>query len=527
MIRTILWIAVSSGRQAEDDKESLPEQKRVLEDLAQQHQWDVIDTILVPGHSRVYYNYREFAEAALEDNIPGPLRMFQHWENQDFDLFACMDGSRFGREQSIFAELVARTIDGGAQLFTVKDGYIHASNRRMYISMAGYSSASEIDELKRRRAMGMRGRAARGLKVSSKTLFGYHEIRDEKGRAIRQEPDPALRHIFDRVAQELLSGTSWNSLEKTLHERYGISNPKTGKVFSHGFFRWLLSSPTFWGHTAQHFRIHNRRFPHWAYDETLLPPEGVDLWRHTHPPIYPEPLSSAVQAEIRRRSEVVAGHATGRSTRRFSGLVICGECGAYMGLVVDNKSSYEAMRCNRRYQQDRFIQQECGQNKSIHTRRIKAFVNQLLEAMLNSANPEALFHTQPNDKELVRTQQRLAAAQEEMDRMVIGMRYISPTNPAFASFTTQIEEIGQEVQQLQLDLQQLEAQQHKQRQGGLRQNVDEIRAMTLDHFWELPEREINQRLHIMLSPYKIVVLNGEVVKLAEHHGRRARSPSRR
>ena len=265
-MRTILWIAVSSGRQAEDDKESLPEQKRRLLEVSSVNMWDVVDVVLVPGHSRVYYNYREFAEAALEEKIDGPMRMFDHWNRKDFDMFTCVDGSRFGREQSIFAEVVARTIDAGAQLFTLKDGFINASNRRMYVSMAGYSSASEIDELKRRRAFGMRGRAEKGLRVSSRTLFGMREIRDEKGRAIREERDPALQYIFDRVAQELLAGTSWNSLEDSLYNNYQITNPRTGRPFVHGFFRSIMASPTFWGHTAMHFTVRNRSFPHWAYD---------------------------------------------------------------------------------------------------------------------------------------------------------------------------------------------------------------------------------------------------------------------
>lgn len=69
----------------------------------------------------------------------------------------------------------------------------------------------------------------------------------------------------------------------------------------------------------------------------------------------------------------------------------------------------------------------------------------------------------------------------------------------------------------------MEARHKRHEQNDLRRGIDEIKALTLQRFWELPEREINQRLHAILSPYKIVVFNGQVVKLAEHHGRRSRA----
>ena len=43
--RAVLWIAVSSGAQAEDDQESLPEQARRLQELASKQGWQVVDTI--------------------------------------------------------------------------------------------------------------------------------------------------------------------------------------------------------------------------------------------------------------------------------------------------------------------------------------------------------------------------------------------------------------------------------------------------------------------------------------------------
>jgi hypothetical protein len=285
-----------------------------------------------------------------------------------------------------------------------------------------------------------------------------------------------------------------------------------------------MASPTFWGHTAMHFTVRNRSFPHWAYDETIPPPDGVDLWRHTHTPIYAEPLASAVMNEIRRRSQTIAGRASPRHTRRFSGLVVCGECGAYLGLVVDNKSAYEAMRCNRHYSSDRYINSECSQSRVIHTKHIKTFVNSLLEGMLEQGIDAVLSPGHSKQERLQHLREYLTVKEAEMNSMVAGMRTVSPSNPAFSVYATQVEQIGTEIQGLRQELQVLEAEEQARERGDAARTLEEVRSMTLERFWGLPDREINQRLHTILFPYKIVVVNGEVIKLAQHQGRRARRP---
>jgi hypothetical protein len=111
----VLWCAVSSAEQAADEKASLGEQERELRELAAREDWQIVDVLIVPGFSRRYYNFPEFAEAAAREGIEAGKRLLEHFDRRDFDVFACRDGSRFGREQSIFGEVVARVIDSGAR----------------------------------------------------------------------------------------------------------------------------------------------------------------------------------------------------------------------------------------------------------------------------------------------------------------------------------------------------------------------------------------------------------------------------
>ena len=248
------------------------------------------------------------------------------------------------------------------------------------------------------------------------------------------------------------------------------------------------------------------------------------MWRHTHTPIYSEPLSSAVMNEIRRRSQTIAGRASPRHTRRFSGLVVCGECGAYLGLVVDNKSTYEAMRCNRHYARDRYINTKCSQYRVIHTKHIKRFVTSLLEEMLEQGIDAVLSSGNSQQEQLQHLREYLVGKEAEMNSMVAGMRTVSPSNPAFSVYAAQVEQIGAEIQGLRQDLQTLQAEELARERGDAARTLEDVRSMTIDRFWELPDREINQRLHTIFFPYKIVVVNGTAIKLAQHQGRRARRP---
>jgi hypothetical protein len=112
-LRAVLWCAVSDEKQAREEKIGLAEQERLLREKAEGEGWLIVDILIVPGFSRRFYNYPEFMAAALKDGIEAPKRLMEHWNAGDFDVLACRYGSRFAREQSIFGEVVARTIDMG------------------------------------------------------------------------------------------------------------------------------------------------------------------------------------------------------------------------------------------------------------------------------------------------------------------------------------------------------------------------------------------------------------------------------
>lgn len=286
-LRAILWIAVSSTEQAKDEKDSLPAQERDLRALADREDWTVIDVMIVTGFSRRYYTIREFADDALLQNIDAGQKLLQHLEDEDFDVFACRDGSRFGRTQAIFSEVVERIIDSGARIFSLKDGWITETNFRMFNSMAGYSAAAHVDWLVQARKMGISKRLQNGLPPN--TLPMSHKLlRDEKGKPLHVVINEANRSRVELAMDSLLNGMAWVELPIEL-ARNGYVNPQ-GRHYSAMTFRNLFYNAWFWGHSAVISHSHTyetrRGWGIWGFDTSASVPEGIEIYRNTHEPFF-------------------------------------------------------------------------------------------------------------------------------------------------------------------------------------------------------------------------------------------------
>lgn len=251
-LRAVLWCAVSSAEQAADEKASLREQERELRELANCEGWQIVEVLIVPGFSRRYYNFPEFAQAAVKEGIEAGERLLEHLDRRDFDVFACRDGSRFGREQSIFGEVVARVIDSGARLRTLVDGWIDIQNYRMYISMAGYAAAGAVDHLKRNQSASKDKLAARGLPTNHRHSPSHRVIRNEYGRAIKMIPDESKRRFYEDAALLLIEGVGYVMIEEELYRRFG--HGENGKPYKRYAIYHTFWNPQFWGHSARNHK---------------------------------------------------------------------------------------------------------------------------------------------------------------------------------------------------------------------------------------------------------------------------------
>ena len=102
-MRAILWLAVSTVAQADDEKNSIPSQERQAREYITRENWTIVDVLKVPGHSRRYVDIHECNRDMKERGIFAFDRLLQHWRDQDFDVLVVRDGSRFARTQALHA----------------------------------------------------------------------------------------------------------------------------------------------------------------------------------------------------------------------------------------------------------------------------------------------------------------------------------------------------------------------------------------------------------------------------------------
>lgn len=509
-LRAILLEAVSTGVQASDHKQSLPEQDARLNEVSARDHWDIIDLIVIPGFSRVFYTYREFAEAALAEGISAPMRMFEHWARRDFDVFAVSTGDRFGREQSIFAEVVSRTIDVGARVFTLRDGYIDRSNYRMFVSMAGYSASSEVDELKRRRRFGMGKRARRGLPLSAYGHIPSHTVVGQ-GDAAQTIVNEDKRRLFADVAELLLACVPWRKMPERLAER-GHFRPD-GRLLSYTTLRLWLMHPTAWGNTAQHFqdgKNHSVGRGFWVFDPNEPAPEYVTIHYGTHPPIYEGALAERVKAELRRRFNTE--RAKPLPKRKFTGLVVCNVC--HYSANYHQVGTYLAVHCSSRHTSE--LDDSCTNYKRVNEKRLIAAADTVLRELVEHDDWSVLYgEVEPDD-----SGDRLAAVDAELlavkdsakrlydERANVPSLFRDQFNQSMNDLTVRGEALEAERARLKLridqsapDPSQIEA-------------LADYRQLPLGALWEKPNGEIHQWLSRIFGKWRFVIDGGEVIGMS-------------
>ncbi len=525
--RCLIWCAVSSRAQNEPDKISLPQQEADSRKLAEENNWRIIDVMRVPGHSRRYIDFHDLASDAAKQGIDAFHRLSRHWETQDFDVLIVLDGNRFARTQSLHAYITEQTISLGARIYSLIDGWIDKQNHRMWIAMNGYKAAGEIDRLVDARDRAMTARAARGLPTSNQVPFSHQLIRDPRtGKALRLEVDESKRRLWDDLATIILDGVAWDKIEVKLFEQYGHANDKGERYYTFCMYR-LLMKPLFWGHMARfHAGVSSKngyKFGRWIYDESEPVPDGVVIFRNTHPAVWDGELADRIRQEIDRRSGIIRGKASPTYTHRLSGLVICGECGRFMRTWTDK--NYRGLCCSSA-KDDRPGLPECHNRGVTNEKRVIDRMNEFLGQMLRE-NTTNIFGGMPNESPCLADRIHVLEAEivelEGHARSLI-RRQLTASEDIQKLYEEELEKIGTQLKNMKEACNRLqgEALATQQTTTAQQATLEELADLTLEKFWLQESRIINQTLHRIMGNRRLVILNKEVVGVAEVRRRQPR-----
>lgn len=485
--------------------------------VAEREGWDVIDVIRIPGFSRRYFTLRELVDAANEAGEPGPGQLEKHIDAADFDVMAVRSTNRFGREQSINAEVIGKVIRVvGAQIYSQMDGMIHRENFRAMAAITGYRDAGQVDELVRGRATGIIGNAKKGLPPSARVPISHRLIRDpQTGKANHLELREELLPMWRDLATLVLTGISFNRLEYEMFERWGYG--KQSQPYAPNTFVRLLLNPVAWGHSVIRWRRQTAQISPrgtWCLDNSELPPVGVDMFYDTHAPIYAGALAERIKAELRRRATVYNRHSQ-QQTNRFAGIAYCDECHWAMVYNVHHRpnKTHVYLRCNQRYNKYRHIW-KCQQSLLLLESDVWRYLNDFLQDCLDKG--EIAFEQQPAQDSALRELGSLRSALQKLEHRrnrLIDELGDSDDDSVRMAYRQRIQTATADIERARAHVEALELQVTRQQKQTLDQQagLDFIRVVTLPGLWASDSLTVNQWLKRTLGTYRLRVRDGEIL----------------
>lgn len=516
MTRVLIVAAVSSKQQAREDKVSLPQQEADGLAHAEGEGWEVVEVIRIPGFSRRFYTLAELVEHASARGVQGPARLHQHMQDKDFDVLWVRSTNRFGREQSINAEVINRVIqECQARIYSQLDGWIDKANRRAMAAITGYRDSSEIDELLKKRADAIVAQAKRGIPVSTRVPFSHRIVRNpDNGRAIRVDVREELRPLFNDLATLLLEGVSYNNLAAQLFLRFGHTTPDGKPYFPQRIAR-LPWNPIFWGNNAIRWQHnHQQRYERGLYmlENTTPAPEAVSVFYGVCTPVYTGALAEQVKAELRRRTERFG--VPKQHTGRFTALVICDGCGnrmTYMRLPRSNGVVYTYLVCPI-HGRKTLGYPPCPQPGHIPEHKLLAWLETHLNDWLHSGRVDLLPSPKPESHEQARQlEDAKTRLQRRLETLIAELSDVEADLKE--DFRRQIRHVKDELLRCEAQLNSLRrrerqaASAHAQQQSALH----EVTAKTLERFWQQEPLPINQLLRRLLAGAKIVVQKHDAI----------------
>ncbi|MBX3065854.1 MAG: recombinase family protein [Anaerolineae bacterium] len=501
-LRAVIWAAVSSKAQADEDKDSLPTQEADARAVCERNGWQIVAVLKVPGHSRWYTSLEKCAADMREQGIDAFDRLMELWQCKGFDVLICRDGNRFGRTQSLHARVVEETMMIGARIYSLYEGGFVSS--RNWTAFNGYKAAAEIDELRNRYKMGILRRLQRGL-PSGKPPFSHRIMRDPKtAKDIRLVVDETKRPLFTAIAELIMDGVGWKTMGIELERRYGIINPNKGYRYPFYFGHDEVINPYWWGHSAQHFVDKSGA---WVFDPHIEPPEGVTVWYNTHEPVWQDWITPAihtedVKAELRRRFELLRGKRRNpRHSILFSGLLRCDQC----GVSLNAHGRAKVFRCPTKWQFSP-ARGMCSQTKSINQRDIRAFIAPILQVIIeHGAFADEAVDPVVDDAQLDQDIEK----QETMMRNLIRSR-AEDAELAYL-YDAELEKVRRQLKELRRTKKDSTTAAEREQLTRDRARFAEKYRAGLNEFWAQSPAQINRELLYIFGRTRLCVRDGIIV----------------
>lgn len=379
-VRYAIWAAVSTERQAAEDKISLADQEERCRKSAQAQGWvESAGPYIVPGETRTAFINLRDAEAA----IPELHQMLNDAERKRFDVLAIYDYHRL-RE---LMDPVYRTLAAyGVQIYNATqnlpiqppDAYnkYRDDTAWMMMQLSNIVSRNQVHDLRKKYEAGMPARVTKNGVPAISIPFGYHKPpgRELDSKAIPIQ-DPAKALMVIKFKDLLLQGYSIRKLVDFANGT-GIKAPRGG-AWGVATIRDILRNPFYAGYNRWGM---SRNFTDPRTGKSIrkrdIDPKEVIVEKGFHQPLWDEKTHARIIAELDARGNSYRG----KRVNQLSSLLYCNHCGASMWLQHNGPRSEPdraIWRCSKR--------DTCGQANILSSQAI-AQAGQILSAEISKIN---------------------------------------------------------------------------------------------------------------------------------------------
>ncbi len=522
-LRALIWAAVSTKSQAAEDKDSIPRQIADAETVCAANGWQIVDTLVVNGHSRYYKDFAKAASDMRAAGIDALDKLAMYCAMKAFDVFVVRDGSRFARRQSLHAYIVEMIIDSGARIYAAMyGGFVDDKNFGMFIAMDGYRIAGETNTRVNLSQLGKQ-RQIRNIIPITKSPFGFRKVRDaETGKVTRIEPDPHSSAALFLAGQLLLEGMAYWKIAAQL-ATMGYTRADGKPYLPRQLWRWLVD-PWIWGHTAYGIARAYDAEKHrqskiigaWCLDPSYpVPPHlsnEIEIHYNVHPPLFADnagnlsPFGASVRFEIIRRMLMPATANRANKRGKFTGLLICEDCRfplvlALGGIVPHWNYRYRGYRCISA--QRRKGHTPCTRYMAISEPKVEKWMRALLRAIVATGDMSLFQGHVDNADERQRTQAAIEDVEHQLSNLMKALAEAT-NDTVMRMYNERVHILGKQLDLLRRRGLELERQQAAAQNASRDFALLQLREL-LDEFWNLPAPEINRWLHMLFGKARVVV----------------------
>lgn len=516
--RAVIWVAVSSQRQAKDDKISLSYQEEKARDWCAANDCEIVEVLRVEGHSRSDPNLIRLLELYEKKGVNAYARLQELWACKGFDVLVAYSSDRLGRSGALIHWVIETTYyEGMAVCLTDGGGLMDPNNYRMQALLGTAQATMPMDAFRDKVYEAKQKLAAQGLSVGRWPL-SHLPVRDPiSGKTIEVIVNEENRDLYEAIATLLLEGLSWDKMGAALAQRYGHLTD-AGTLYHGKNVRRLLLSPWVFGNSA----VRHNRGPinwmsgRWIFDRDVPPPPDVDMYYDVITPVFEGERAEQIKAELRRRFEI-KGRGSTLDAHRFSRLCVCDECGHLMSVStkvvggVRRRNGYLCGHSGIAMPPDR----RCSNTARIHKNVIQAFVEEQLNRARRAAEGETLEAVTPPVSELAALTQQMGRVTGQLNR-AIDLQLAEADDPTLqARYRERVKDLNRELQRLETQQKALQEREAAQQRALAAQTdtIGFIRNIGIENFWQLPDPTINQWLLRFFGDLRISIRGKEVVGL--------------